>query len=60
MQTRPERDQQQRAQFICRILCERGRSYIGETGIPLAMWLHGHRHNLKDSFLEKSSLQGGS
>jgi hypothetical protein len=35
---------------------ECGRSYIGETGRPLAVWLHEHRYNLKEGFLEKSKL----
>jgi hypothetical protein len=44
--TRPERDPQQKAQCIYRIPCECGRSYIGETGRPLAVLLGEHRHNL--------------
>jgi hypothetical protein len=36
MKTRPERDPQQTAQCIYSIPCECGRSYIGETGRPLA------------------------
>jgi hypothetical protein len=36
---RPERDPQQRAQCIYSIPCECGRSYIGETGRPLALRL---------------------
>jgi hypothetical protein len=46
------------AQYIYSIPCEYGRSYsyIGETGRPLAMWLHEHRHNLKEGFLDKSKL----
>jgi hypothetical protein len=37
MKIRPERDPQQTAQCICSIPRECGRSYIGETGRPLAM-----------------------
>jgi hypothetical protein len=54
MKIRLERDAQQTAQCIYRIPCECGRSYIGETGRPLAMRLHEHRHNLKEGTPEKS------
>jgi hypothetical protein len=53
MKTQPERDPQQTAQCLYNIPCECGRSYMGETGRPLAMWLHEHRRNLKDGLLEK-------
>jgi predicted GIY-YIG superfamily endonuclease len=56
MKTRPERDQQQTAQCVYSIPCECGRSYIGETGRPLAVRLCEHRHNIKDGLLEKSIL----
>jgi hypothetical protein len=56
MKTRPERDLQQTAQCINNIPCECGRSYIGETGRPLALRLREHRHNLKEGLLEKSKL----
>jgi hypothetical protein len=56
MKTRPERDLQQMAQCIYSILCECGRSYIVETGRPLAMQLREHRHDHKDGLLEKSKL----
>jgi hypothetical protein len=36
------RDPQQMAQCIYSIPCERSRSYIGETGRPLAVQLHEH------------------
>jgi hypothetical protein len=45
--TRLERDPQQMAQCSYSIPCECGRSYIGETGRPLAMQLHEHRTILK-------------
>jgi hypothetical protein len=56
MKTRPERDPQQTAQCIYTIPCKCGRSYIGETGRPLAMWLREHRYNLGKGLLEKSKL----
>jgi hypothetical protein len=56
MKTRPQRDQQQTAQCIYSIPCECGRSYIGETGRPLAVWLREHKHNFKEGLLEKSKL----
>jgi hypothetical protein len=56
MRTRPERDPQQTAQCVYSICCECGRSYIGEIGRSLAIWLCEHRHNLKEGFLEKSKL----
>jgi hypothetical protein len=56
IKTRPERDLQQMAQCICSTPCECGKSCIGETGRPLAMRLHEHRHNLKEGLLEKSKL----
>jgi hypothetical protein len=56
MKTRLERDLQQMAQCVYSIPCECGRSYIGETGRPLAVWLFEHRHNLKQGLVEKSKL----
>jgi hypothetical protein len=56
IQTRPERDLQQTAHCVNSIPCECGRSYIGETGRTLAVWLLEHRHNLKEGLLEKSKL----
>jgi hypothetical protein len=56
MKTRPERDPQQTAQRVYSISCECDRSYTGETGKPLAMQLHEHKHNLKEGLLEKSKL----
>jgi hypothetical protein len=49
---RPERNSQQTAHCSCNIPCECGRSYVGETGRPLAMWLYEHRHDLRESPLE--------
>jgi hypothetical protein len=51
---RPERDPQQKAERVCSIPCECGRSYIGETGRLLAMRLRKIRHNLREGLLEKS------
>jgi predicted GIY-YIG superfamily endonuclease len=56
MRTRLERDPQQMAHCIYSICCECGRSYIGETGRPLAVRLHEHRHNLKESFSRKIKI----
>jgi hypothetical protein len=44
---------QQTAQCVFSIPCERGRSYICETGRLLAVRLREHRHNLKEGVLEK-------
>jgi hypothetical protein len=56
MKNRPERDPQQMARCVCSIPCECGRSYIGETGRPLAVRLREHKHNLREGLLEKSKL----
>jgi predicted GIY-YIG superfamily endonuclease len=56
MKTRPERDPLQTAHCIYSIPCECGRSYIGETGRPLAVRLREHRHNLQQSLLKKPKL----
>jgi hypothetical protein len=56
MKTRPERDPQQTARCVYSIPCECGRSYIGETGSPLAVRLRELKHNLKKGLLEKSKL----
>jgi hypothetical protein len=56
VKTRPARDPQQTAQFIYSIPRECGRSYIGETGRPLALRLREHRHNLQHGLLEESKL----
>jgi hypothetical protein len=54
MKNRLERDVRQMAQCVYSIPCERGSSYIGETGRAIAVWLREHRHNLKEGLLEKS------
>jgi hypothetical protein len=41
---------------IYSIPCECGRSYIGETGRPVAVRLREHRHNLQQDRLVKSKL----
>jgi hypothetical protein len=56
MKTRPERDAQQTAQCVYSIPCECGRSYIDETGRPLAVLLRESRHNHQQGLLEKSRL----
>jgi hypothetical protein len=56
MKTRPVRDPQQVAQYVYSVPCECGRSYIGDTGRPLVVRLHEHRHNFKEGLLEKSKL----
>jgi predicted GIY-YIG superfamily endonuclease len=57
MKTRPKTDPQQTAECVYSIPCEFGRSYIGETGRPLAVRLREHRHNLKEGlFKEKASF----
>jgi hypothetical protein len=56
MKTRPERDLQQTAQCVYSSPCECGRSYIAETGRPLAVRLREHRHNLQQGLLEHSEV----
>jgi hypothetical protein len=56
MKTRPERDPQQAAQCVYSIPCEFGRSYIGETGRPLAVRLREHKYNLKYGLLKKIKI----
>jgi hypothetical protein len=56
MKTRPERDPQQTARCVYSIPCECGRSYIGETGRPLAVRLRELKHNLREGLLEKAKL----
>jgi hypothetical protein len=56
MKARPERKLQQTTQCVYSIPCECGRSYIGETGRPLAVLLREHRQNIKEGLLEKSQL----
>jgi hypothetical protein len=56
MNIRPEIDPQQTAKCIYSIPCECGRSFIGETGRPLALQLRERRHNLKEGLLEKLKL----
>jgi hypothetical protein len=55
MKTRPEINLKQMGQCIYSIPCEWGRSYIGETGRPLAIWLHEHWQNLRVSRLENQN-----
>jgi hypothetical protein len=56
MNTRPKIEPQQTAQCGYSVLCECGRSYIGETGRLLAARFREHRHNLKEGLLKKSKL----
>jgi hypothetical protein len=56
MKTMLERDPKQTTQCVYSIPCEFGRSYIGETGNPLAVLLRERRHNLKEGLLQKSKL----
>jgi hypothetical protein len=56
MRTRPQRNPQQTAQCVYSIPRECGRSYIGETDRPLAVWLRKHRHKIKEGLIEKSKL----
>jgi hypothetical protein len=56
MKTRPKTDPQLTAECVYSIPCECGRSYIGETGRSLAVWLREQKHNLKEGLLEKSKL----
>jgi hypothetical protein len=42
-------------QYVYSIPYECGRSYTGETGRPLAMQLHEHRHNKKEGLLENQN-----
>jgi hypothetical protein len=56
MKTRSQRDLQPATQSAYNIASECGRSCIGETGRPLSVRFHGHRHNLKEGLLEKSKL----
>jgi predicted GIY-YIG superfamily endonuclease len=44
------------AQCVYSIPCECNRTYIGETGEPLAVRLREHRHNLQQGLPEKSKL----
>jgi hypothetical protein len=50
MKTMPKTDPQQTAECIYSNPCECGRSYIGETGRPLAVRLREHRHEIKRVF----------
>jgi hypothetical protein len=56
VKTRPKIDPQKIANCVYSIPCECGRSYIGETGRPLAVRICEHRHNLKLGLIEKSKL----
>jgi hypothetical protein len=56
MKSRLERDPQQMAQCIYNIPFDCGKNYIGKTGRSLAVWLHEHRHCLKEGLLGKSEL----
>jgi hypothetical protein len=56
MKTTPERNPLQMAQCIYSIPCECGRSYIVETGRPLAVQPLEHGRNLRVGLLEKSKL----
>jgi hypothetical protein len=44
------------AEYIYSFLCECGRSYIGETGRFLAVWLREPKHKLQRVLTDKSKL----
>jgi hypothetical protein len=50
------RDPQQAAQCVYSIPRDCGRSYIGETGRPIAVRFREDRHHLKEGLLEKTKL----
>jgi hypothetical protein len=56
MKTNPERNPLQAAQCTYSIPCECARSYVGETGRPLAVRHRERRHNLQHDPLQKSKL----
>jgi hypothetical protein len=56
MRTRPMSDPQLTAHGIYNIPCECGRSYVGETGIPLSVRIREHKMNLKNGLLYESKL----
>jgi hypothetical protein len=56
MKTRPNTDPQRTAECVYSIPCECGRSYIIETGRPLAVRPREHKHNFKEGLIEKSKL----
>jgi hypothetical protein len=41
---------------VCKIPCECGRSYVGETGGLLTARFLEYRHSLREGLLEKSKL----
>jgi hypothetical protein len=55
MKIRPEKDPQQTTLCVYKFPCEYCRSYIGETGIPPAVWFRD-RQSLKEGLLQKSKL----
>jgi hypothetical protein len=52
MKSRLESDKQQTAQFVYSIPREGGRSFLGETGRPVALRVCEHWHSLKMGILE--------
>jgi hypothetical protein len=54
MKTKPEGVSQLMAQWIYSILYECDRSYIGEIGRSIAIWLCQHRQYFKEGLLDKS------
>jgi hypothetical protein len=57
MRTRPERDLQQTAQYVCSFPRKCGKSYVSETCRPLAMQFREHRHNSKEGLVEKFQIR---
>jgi hypothetical protein len=45
--TEPSKDKLEKLQCVCKIPCECGRDYIGETGRLLCVRVREHKHNLK-------------
>jgi hypothetical protein len=56
VKTNTIREPQHTKHCIYSIPCECGRSYIGETGRPLAVRLREHKHTFREGLLDKSRL----
>jgi hypothetical protein len=53
---KPKKELRDKPQCICRIPCECGREYVGETSGRLGVCIREHKYNIRQGYLDRSKL----